>query len=79
MDGIVSSIVESGYLYLQLNPDIISSLAEILPNEECLYPDYFLKTKDEIEKDQVYIVKYKNEDIWCRVQVVELKNDTKVS
>lgn len=79
MDGTVSSIVESGHLNLQLNSDLVSSLEEILPNEEFLSPDYFLKNKEEVKNDQVYLMKYENENIWCRVQVIELKDDTKVS
>lgn len=75
----MSSVVESGHLNLQLNSDIVSSLEEILPNEEFLSPDYFLKNKEEVKKDQVYLIKYENESMWCRVQVVELRDDTKVS
>lgn len=78
MDGTVSSVVESGHLNLLLHPEVVSSLEEILPNEEFLSPDYFLKSKEEVDKDQVYLIKYESEKMWCRVQVVELKDDTKV-
>lgn len=78
MDATVSSVVESGHLNLQLNPDIVSSLEEILPNEEFLSPDYFLKNKTEVNKDQVYLMKYEKDNMWCRVQVIELKDDIKV-
>lgn len=81
MNGRVSSVVESGHLYLQLNSDIVSSLEAILPNEKILFPDYFLKSKDEIKKDQIYLSEYKDENgsMWRRIQIVELKDDTKAS
>jgi len=65
---------------LQLNFDIVSSLEEILPNEECLLPDYFLKSKEDVNKDQVYLAKYYDGDnvIWCRAQVLEIINDIEV-
>ncbi|VVC37988.1 OST-HTH/LOTUS domain,Tudor domain [Cinara cedri] len=78
VDGIVSSFVESGHLYLQLNFDVISSLEEILPNDECLSPEYFLKNKEDIGVDQVYLMKYENDNLWCRVQVIEIINDSEV-
>lgn len=80
VDGNVSSIIESGYLYLQLKFDIVSSLEEMLPTEEFLLPEYFLNSKEEIKKDQVYMAKYQDHEdiVWCRAQVVELINDTEV-
>lgn len=78
MDAIVSSFVESGHLYLQLNFDVISSLEEILPNDKCLSPEYFIKSKEDIRKDQVYLLKYED-DVWCRVQIIEIINDSEVN
>lgn len=53
----------------------------MLPSDDCLLPEYFLKSKGDVQKDQVYIAKYKDNDdvVWCRAQVVEFVNDTKVS
>lgn len=79
MDGIVSSFVESGYLYIQLNFNVISSLEDILPNDECLGPEYFLKNKEDIIIDQVYLMKYEDDNLWCRVQVIEIINDSEVN
>jgi len=79
VDGNVSSIVESGHLYLQLNIDIVTSLEEILPNDEFLDQDYFLKSKEDIRKDKVYITKYEADNIWSRVQVLDIINDSEVS
>jgi len=79
VDGNVSSIVESGHLYLQLNIDIVTSLEEILPNDEFLNPEFFLKSKEDIIKDKVYITKYEADNIWSRVQVLDIINDSEVS
>ncbi|XP_060876676.1 uncharacterized protein LOC132949690 isoform X1 [Metopolophium dirhodum] len=76
VDGNVSSIVESGHLYLQLNIDIVTSLEEILPNDEFLNPEFFLKSKEDIIKDKVYITKYEADNIWSRVQVLDIINDS---
>lgn len=79
VDGNVSSVVESGHLYLQLNIDIVTSLEEILPNDEFLDPEFFLKSKKDIIKDKVYITKYEADNIWSRVQVLDIINDSEVS
>lgn len=81
MDGNVSSIVESGHLFLQLKLDIVTSLEEILPNDEYLLPEYFLKSQEDIKKDQVYLAKYNdnNEITWCRAKIVDFINDNEVS
>lgn len=79
VDGNVSSIVESGHLYLQLNIDIVTSLEEILPTDEFLDPEFFLKSKEDIIKDKVYITKYEADNIWSRVQVLDIINDFEVS
>lgn len=79
MDGNVSSIVESGHLYLQLNIDIVTSLEEILPSDEFLNPEFFLKSKEDIIKDKVYITKYEADNIWSRIQVLDIINDSEVS
>ncbi|XP_022167500.1 tudor domain-containing protein 7-like isoform X3 [Myzus persicae] len=76
VDGNVSSIVESGHLYLQLNIDIVTSLEEILPNDEFLDPEFFFKSKEDIMKDKVYITKYEADNIWSRVQVLDTINDS---
>ncbi|KAL5233145.1 hypothetical protein ACI65C_000555 [Semiaphis heraclei] len=76
VDGNVSSVVESGHLYLQLNIDIVTSLEEILPNDEFLDPEFFLKSKKDIIKDKVYITKYEADNIWSRVQVLDIINDS---
>ncbi|XP_016658330.1 uncharacterized protein LOC100161737 [Acyrthosiphon pisum] len=76
VDGNVSSIVESGHLYLQLNIDIVTSLEEILPSDEFLDPGFFLKSKEDIIKDKVYITKYEADNIWSRVQVLDIVNDS---
>lgn len=78
MDGAVSSVVQSGHLYLQLNFEVVSSLEEILPNDEYLLPDFFLKSKDDVCKDQVYLTKYEADNIWSRVQVIDIINDIEV-
>lgn len=81
MDGNVSSIVESGHLFLQLKLDIVTSLEEILPNDECLLPEYFLKSQEDIQKDQVYLAKYNDNDeiTWCRAKIVDFINDNEVN
>ncbi|XP_025206964.1 tudor domain-containing protein 7B isoform X2 [Melanaphis sacchari] len=76
VDGNVSSIVESGHLYLQLNFDVVSSLEEILSNDEFYDPEYFLKSKEDIVKDKVYVTKYEADNIWCRVKVVDIISDS---
>lgn len=76
VDGIVSSIVESGHLYLQLNIDVVASLEEILSNDEYFDPEYMLKSKEEVIKDKIYITKY--DDTWSRVKVVDIINDSEV-
>lgn len=78
MDGAVSSVVESGHLYLQLNFEVVSSLEEILPNDEYLLPEFFLKNKDDVSKEQVYLIKYEADNIWSRVQVIDIVNDIEV-
>lgn len=78
MDAVVSSFVESGHLYLQLNFDVISFLEEFLPNDECIIPEYFIKSKKDIKKDQVYLMKYED-DIWCRIQIIEIINESEVN
>lgn len=80
MDGNVSAINESGYLYLQLKFNTITSLEEILPNDECLLPDYFLRNKEDIKANQVYLTKYYDGDeaSWGRVQILEVINDVEV-
>lgn len=76
----MSAIVESGHLYLQLKYDIVASLEEILPNEKCLLPEHFLNSKEDVNKDQVYLTKYNDCDeiSWCRAQVLEIFNDIEV-
>uniref|UniRef100_A0A2S2PIN6 Tudor domain-containing protein 7 n=1 Tax=Schizaphis graminum TaxID=13262 RepID=A0A2S2PIN6_SCHGA len=77
VDGNVSSIVESGHLYLQLNIDVVTSLEEILSSiVEFFDPEYFLKSKEDIIKDKVYITKYEADDIWSRVKVLDIINDS---
>lgn len=78
MDGTVSSVVESGHLYLQLNIDVVTSLEEILPSDELLNQELFLKSKEDIKKDEIYLIKYEADNIWSRVQVLEIENDTEV-
>jgi len=78
VDGTVSSVVESGHLYLQLNFDTVASLEEILPNDEVLNQNWFLKNKEDIKKDQIYLIKYEADNIWSRVQVLEIYNDLEV-
>ncbi|XP_050522077.1 uncharacterized protein LOC126894827 [Daktulosphaira vitifoliae] len=79
VDGTVSAVTISGYIYLQLNTDIVASLEEILPTEceEYLDTEYFLKSKDEIQKDKIYLAKYEP-DSWSRVQVLNVLNDSEV-
>lgn len=81
MDGNVSSIVESGHLFLQLKLDIVTSLEEMLPNDECLLPEYFLKSQEDIQKDRVYLAKYNDNDeiTWCRAKIVDFINDNEVN
>lgn len=78
MDGTVSAVVESGHLYLQLNFDIVSSLEEVLPNDEFLSPKLFLKSKEDIDTNKVYLSKYEADNLWSRVQVLEINNDSEV-
>lgn len=78
MDGNVSAVVESGHLYLQLNFDIVSSLEEVLPNDEFLTPELFLKSKEDIDTNKVYLSKYEADNLWSRVQVLEIDNDFEV-
>lgn len=65
---------------MQLKLDIVSSLEEILPNDENLLPEFFLKHKEDINKDQVYLAKYNdnNEITWCRAKVVDFIDDNEV-
>ncbi|VVC36913.1 Tudor domain [Cinara cedri] len=78
VEGIVSSFVESGHFYLQLNSNVISSLKKILPNDESLGPEYFLKSKEDIGVDQVFLMKYEDDNLWYRVHVIEIINDFEV-
>lgn len=78
MDGNVSAVVESGHLYLQLNFDIVSSLEDVLPNDEFLSPELFLKSKEDIDTNKVYLSKYEADNLWSRVQVLEIDNDFEV-
>jgi hypothetical protein len=77
VDAIVSSVVESGHLYLQLNFDIVSSLEEILPNDESLLPEFFLKSKEDLQIGQIYLIKY-DDTLWSRVEILEIINDSEV-
>lgn len=77
MDATVSSVVESGHLNLQLNFDIVSSLEEILPNDESLLPEFFLKSQEDIQIGQIYLIKY-DDTLWSRVEVLEIINDSEV-
>lgn len=80
MDGNVSAIVESGHLFLQLKFDVVTSLEEILPDEECLLPELFLRNQEDVNKDQVYLAKYCDGDeiSWCRAQVLEITDNIEV-
>lgn len=75
----VSAVVESGHLFLQLKYDVVVSLEEILPNDESLTPEFFLKSKEEIDKNQVYLMKYEDENAWSRIQIQEIINNSEVS
>lgn len=79
MDAIVSSCPKFGYLYLQLNFDVVESLEYILPRDEHLDAEWFLKSKEDIKMDHVYLLKYDEENLWCRAQVLEIINDSEVN
>jgi len=78
VDGTVTSVVDSGHLYLQLNFEVVASLEEILPNDEYLNQELFLKSKDDVKKDEIYLIMYEADNIWSRVQVLEIENDSEV-
>lgn len=64
---------------MQLNTDVVASLEETLPTEceEYIDPEYFLKSKDEIQQDKIYLAKYEP-DIWSRVQILNVLSDSEV-
>jgi len=79
VDGTVTSVVDSGHLYLQLNFEVVASLEEILPGDEHVNQELFLKSKDDVKKDEIYLIMYEADNIWSRVQVLEIVNDSEVS
>lgn len=75
----VSAINEFGYIYLQLNTNILTSLKKILPSDEIINRrELFLKSKEDIDKNQVYLIKCNKYEL-CRVQVLEIVNNFQVS
>ncbi|XP_050440496.1 uncharacterized protein LOC126845703 isoform X2 [Adelges cooleyi] len=80
VNGTVSSVVASGHLYLQLNSDVVASLEEILPTDcDGYYPEYFVKSKAEIDLKKIYLAKYELDNIWSRVQVTEFIDENEVN